>query len=248
MHSGRTETIYVTLDVLLDTRLGTIARMGGDALAASVLESGYHTRMSDDFLGVDKDVFKTQYKNRDVATLAHSSVTNAVFMVRHLVGVLAEQAIVRPYHDGVKVVVNYFPYELSVEEREAIGQALVVRLGIQTPPELVFITPENLTPSHCKQTYSLMIVYEFEEWLELHSAAFAHTRLPEVDMYAPALFCKLPTAEELERTTREAAHPVFAMEFYASPLIRLKLLDVRHFCILSPQDHVTPTTVPSEPG
>lgn len=229
-------TVYVELDVLLDTRLGTLARISDEIASAVLLSGNYHTRVSDDFPGVDKDVYQQQYKNRDVETLRKSVVTNAVPFLRHLVVVLTEQAIARPYHDGVKVVLNTFPYQLTGVEQEEILLCVKHWLNDHAHVELVFIHPTDLTPLHCTQQYSMMFVYEYAEWLNLHTPAFAHTPIPSVDMYAPELYSKVPTEEELAQVTREAMHPFRATEVYVSSLIGLKLIEIQHFCVLSPQN------------
>lgn len=227
------EHIYVTLDVLLDTRMGTLARMGKE-LAANVLEQGYHTRQDDNFPGVDIQQYKQMYAERDVTTLAHSTVTDGIKLVKHLVGVLTEQAIKRPYHDGVKIVVNIYPYKLTGEEKEQIGRAIAAWINGLAPVELVEIQPKDLTPKHCKSSYAMMIVYDYEEWMNLHAEAFEQTRLPEVTMFVPAIyFSKTPTAEELDQIRKEAAHPMRAIEMLASPLIELTLIDVKFFSVLS---------------
>lgn len=226
--------IYVTLDCLLDTRLGTLARID-DAAATAVIESGkYHTRQNDVFPGVEKTVFDEMYRNRDVETLKKSMVTNGITLVKHLVGVLTEQAIGMPDHDGAKIVVNIYPYTLNAEEKAEISRAVRAWVLEQAPVELVYIPTKDLTPSHCKSTYSLMIVYDHAEWMNNHSESFAHTRLPEVTMYAPAIYIEhTPTPEELEQTVKEAAHPMRALEMLASPLINLKFIDVTHFSIFT---------------
>lgn len=230
----RLQSIYVPLDVLLDTRLGTLARID-DAAAAKVIESGtYQTRQNDVFEGFDKAVFDQMYKDRDVETLKKSIVTDAIQFLRQLVAALTEQAIVRPFHEGAKIVVNYYPYTLSQEEIEQLGRAVSAWMQGMAPVELVSISTKDLTPRHCKDTYSLMMVYEHEEWMNLHAEAFVHTRLPEVTMYVPALyFVHTPSAEELEKTVKEAAHPMRALELLASPIIDLKVIDVKFFSILT---------------
>lgn len=228
------QSIYVPLDVLLDTRLGTLARID-DVAAANVIESGtYQTRQNDEFAGFDKVVFDQQYKDRDVETLKLSMVTEAIQFLRQLVAVLTEQAIVRPFHEGAKIVVNIYPYTLSQEEQVDIGRAIEAWMQGMAPVELVAIPTKDLTPAYCKDMYSLMMVYDYEEWLNVHAEAFVHTRLSEVTMYVPALYkVHTPSAEELERTVKEAAHPMRALELLASPLIDLKFIDVKFFSILT---------------
>jgi hypothetical protein len=232
-NSNKITAIYTELDVLLDTRLGTLARMN-QAVAAQVLSSGdYLKRTSDRFLGVDQEEFKKLYAARDTVTLAHSSVTQAIEWLGHLVGVLADQAIERPYHDGSKIVVNIYPYQLTGEEQEQVVKAIAAWMSKQVPVELISVRTQDLTPLHCKSSYAMMMVYDYDVWLESHAKEFEQTRLPEVTLFAPALyFNQVPTVKELEKAVREAGHPMQALELLASPLIDLKLIDVRFFSIL----------------
>lgn len=237
-HADRRAGIYIQLDALLDTRLGTIAQHWGDEVALNVLKTGYHTRMSDSFAGVDKDVYQAQYENRSVDTLVYSRVTNTGSLVRQLVAVLADQSINDPTHDGAKIVVNVYPYELTSEERDLMGKSIALWTDHLAPVELVFMRPEDLTPVHCKQNYSVMFVYEYEQWYNIHNAALNEVGIPDVDLFAPALFKvgNLPTAEELEQVTREVAHPFKATQLALAPVVHLQLIDVKHFSVLSRLD------------
>jgi hypothetical protein len=239
--------IYIELDALLDTRLATLARVAGEETAQRVLETGqYHARLSDRFAGVDKDVYQAQYKNRTVDTLKTSVVTNAIAIVRQLVAALAEDGAINPLHGGAKVTVNVFPYELTVEERDEIRRALVVWTRATAPIELVSIRPEDLTPSHCKELYSAMFMYEYNPWLTFHNAALVQCPLPRVTLFAPAIYFEgePPSAEELEEIIAAAAHPFRATQMLAAPMIGLQLIDVKHFSVQSGQD-VEPAYLPT---
>jgi hypothetical protein len=233
-NSKKLETIYVDLDVLLDTRLGTIAILDQNIAEKLSVDENYQKRLSDDFEGIDLDLYKELYKNRDVTTLKHSVVTNAISLLRHLVSVMAEQAITRPYHDGLKIVVNTHPYILSGEEMEEFGKVISVWLDGLAPVELVSIPTKDLTPVHCK-TYAIIIKYDYEEWMNMQGEAFKATQLPTVTLLVPAIyFVKTPTDAELKKTMKETTHPFKALEVLASPLISLTLIDVSHFSILKP--------------
>jgi hypothetical protein len=231
--NNNVQAIYVTLDALLDTRLGTIARISEDA-ALEVLKSGYHEREIDDFPQVDMAVYKDLYAKRDTLTLAHSRPTGMLASLSNLTSMLAEQAIVRPYHDGAKVVVNTYPYQLTDEETDNIGRAVAAWMQGWAPVELTHISPESLTPLHCKQHYAMMIVYDYEHWMNIHAEAFKTTILPQVLMLAPAIyFGRKPTDAELAREIKESTHPMIAIEMLASPLIQLRLFDVGFFSMIS---------------
>lgn len=233
MNAGdRKEGIYVELDVLLDTRLGTLAKLD-PKLADTALDGNYHSRRDDNFPGVDIQAYKDAYANRDVETLALSTVTNAVLLIKNLASTLNEQAVARPYHDGVRITVNVYPYQLSGEECEAIQKAILIWLGNSSPVDLISVAPIDLTPSYCKGQYSMMIMYEYEQWMEMQTKAFEKTRIPEITLFVPAIyFNKTPTDQELESATRDGAHPQMAIEMLASPLVELRLIDVKYFSII----------------
>jgi hypothetical protein len=229
----RLESIYVELDCVLDTRLGTIARISDEA-ALMTLQNGYHDRRADIFEFVEMDAFKTLYAQRDGDTLSKSMCTGVVGLLRHLTGVLAEQAIERPFHSGGKVVLNTFPYNMTTEVQDEIGMAVSAWIHGLASVEVVSVHPESLTPAHCKRSYAVMVVYDYGYWLNLHAKAFESTRLPEVQMFGPALLNEDYSDDQLEKITAEAAHPVRALEMLASPLISLKLIDARCFSVISP--------------
>lgn len=237
--ANKCEVVYVPLDVLLDTRLGTIARVAGDDIALNVLKTGYHARESDlNFEGVDKDAYQAQYKSRDSETLRKSYVTNAASLVMQLVAAITEEATKVPFHDGARVEVNTYPYKLTEEECSELHQAVSVWLGNLVPVNLVHTSLEALTPSHCKDSYGTMFMYDYEEWFLIHQARFKEVRLPEVTMYAPAIYFAgpAPAPEKLEAIIQEAAHPFYATQVMASPLIDLQLIDVTYFSILQGSD------------
>ncbi|EKD22610.1 MAG: hypothetical protein ACD_84C00038G0007 [uncultured bacterium] len=228
------EGIYVELDVLLDTRMGTLKRINSDLADKIALSETYHSREHDVFDGIDPTQFKEVYQNRDVLTLSMSLLTNAIPLIRHLISQLGEQAIARPFHDGGEVFLNYYPYQLSREDVDEIQKAMTIWMQGIAPVTLINIPPNNLTPSYCKENYSLMLMYEYASWIDMHAEEFAKVQIPDVTLFVPAIyFEKKPTEEELKGMVKESMHPMQAIEFLASTIIGLKLIDVMHFSILS---------------
>jgi hypothetical protein len=232
MNAGdKREGIYVPLDVLLDTRLGTLALIDPE-LPAKALANNYHHRRDDNFPGIDSEKFKEAYKQRTWETLANSTITNAVMFIKHLASLMNEQAVSRPYHDGVKITINTYPYILTTEERVGIQAAVSFWLGGTAPVDVINIPLHELTPSFCKARFSLMFMYDYEEWMEVQANAFQSVRIPDITLFVPALyFNKTPTDSELETVTRDGAHPQMAIEMLASPLVELRLIAVEYFSI-----------------
>lgn len=231
-------TVYAELDAILDTRMGTLALFGDDVVEQVLLEGNYHKRESDQFTGVDSRVFRDRYAKRDVETLKRSRPTKGLFLLNSLVRYLKEQATVRPYHDSAKVVINTYPYQLSQEEEVELGKVIVTWTSGLAPVELVHMRPLELSPVYVKQqSYSSMLMYEYDPWMSLHySPDNRHaTPIQDVSIYAPAIyFSDKPSEEVVEQLISAAAHPLQAIEIIGRALVGLNLIDVEYFSIIRP--------------
>lgn len=220
------------LDALLDTRLGTIRKMGVEH-AERVLTQQYLTRESDDFEGISRSTFKELYRQRDVETLKYSTITALVPQLKDLTTFLAEMAITRPYFDGIEIAVNLWPYKLSQQERKDLGDSVSAWTGGLVPVKLINIKPEALTPQLVNAQFAMMFMYDYGNWMDKHSEAFNETRCSEIHLVAPAMyFNEKPDEKTLKELIREAAHPFQAAMMLASPLVGLELIDVKYFSIV----------------
>lgn len=227
------ETIYVDIDALLDTRLGTIHKHDSE-LATKIITSGkYHTRDCDEFDGLDKDKFRELYNNRDNEVLKCSVVTNVIVLLKQLVFNFNQQAITKPFHSGCKLCINLYPYSLSDEETSLIRDSVECAISQLIEINFINLSPVMLNPRYCKESFALMIKYDYEDWLNQNAKAFESCILPEVMLYAPAIyFNKKPTENELSEIMRKSKHPLIAIEVLTSPIICLRLLDVELFSII----------------
>lgn len=234
--------IYVPLDVLLDTRIGTVAKLGGNDLVLQVLSGNYHSRQDDKFPGVNVEAFKSMYANRDVATLSLSTLTGALPLIERIVASLMKQALVRPFHEGVRIVVNTYPYRLDEEDQKQVMAMLAVKMNVFSQVEIpfkletVFLSDQELTPQYCKANFSAMLMYDYENWLKLQQEKLLRQPMPEVTLYAPALyFAQTPTDEQVrELKTQYAWSPFEAIEKAVRGGVFLQLLPVEIFSIIRP--------------
>lgn len=228
------EGVYVDLDCLLDTRLGTVNLIDQQIAEDILLKNIYHSRDQDLFEGIDRELFKKKYSERDTETLSNSLLTNIVPLIKHLVSQLNEQAIQRPFHDGGKVIVNCFPYKLASEEISEIEKAITVWLGSTAPIVLINKPLDEITPKYCKENFALMFMYSYNDWMEVNANGFLEVQIPEISLFSPAIyFEKKPTEDEMKKLIKDSMHPLEAVEFAASPLISLVLVDVKYFSIIS---------------
>jgi hypothetical protein len=211
-HSGKVAGILVMIDCLLDTRLGTIAKLDTELARKVVSSETYFTREEDRFEGVNDILFKNAYLTRDKSTLTHSVMTAMVSgWLRGMINQLKEQALTGPEHDRVRVDVNIYPYQFSDEEKDELCKVLKFRLdGENADPafghlltvEVIDKPIEQLTPQFCKASYGAMVMYDPWTWMNTHfypEVFETAIRLPEVLLYAPRIyFDRKPTAAELK--------------------------------------------------
>lgn len=229
------QSVYVELDFLLDTRISTLASIDPES-AIIALETSYHFRQEDKFTNVSLEEFKAAYAKRDVETLKAARITEGVRLLSGICKSLIEQTVALPYHTGVKLYVNIHPYKLNEEEIADICKAIVVWTDGTVPVEMINCHPKEITPTHCKNTYALMIMYtNYAEWLELHVEEFKRVQIPTMTLMVPAIFdCGKPSDEELEDIMKEAAHPFKVIEKAFVQFINLELIDIKYFSLLKP--------------
>lgn len=226
------DAIYVDLDCLLDTRLGTLASLKDD-YAVNALKNGYFERDMDEFPDAPHNVFRLAYDKRDVDTLMRSRFTNVFVLLQSIIKGTFETAVTNPNTKPLRIVVNVAPYDLMDEEKAAITSAVARHIKEMADVELVNVSDGFLTPQYCKDNFAMMVRYDYEPWLKIHtnSKAFETVKMPNVSMIVPALYQKRPTDQELAELKEINLHPFAAVEFALAPFFSLRLVDINTFCI-----------------
>lgn len=120
-------SFYVTLDCLLDTRLGTLTRIDPKLAKAAIASGRYYNRLRDDFnliCGVDNAQYEQAYTWRDKETLKNAKTTLVYKLINDATAESYDM-----YTRGViptlpEIVVNYHPYVLTAKERQAFEGVL----------------------------------------------------------------------------------------------------------------------------
>lgn len=227
-----TDIIYVDLDSLLDTRLGTLALLKNE-YAVNALLNGYTTRDRDEFVDVPYEIFKSQYEKRNVDTLSLSTFTDVFVLLHACIKSTFEAAATNPNIKPLQVQVNVFPYDLNEDEMAEISVAVWSKLKEMADVDVVNVNDAFLTPEYCKDTYSMMIRYDYQSWLKTHhdSHAFEKTKMTNVTIIAPAIYQNRPSEQEMVEMKDQKLHPFTAAEFAMAPFFSLRLTDVGVFCI-----------------
>lgn len=225
-------TLMVMMDTLLDTRMGTLLSLGGDVLNHVVLKGNYYERVEDKFLDVDPVIFKEAYDNRNKETLKKSGVTQVIALIEEFVNKLQNQNLVTPFHYIPKVVLNIYPYELTENEIDVFKRLLVRYTDKKAIVDVVSMSYEELTPLYVKKHLSMMIMYDYHHWLEIHSENknFEAVICPEVTLVGPMLFFNGPMKQtDILLLKKENLSPFEGIEAIANPLVNLTLFPIETF-------------------
>ena len=233
-NSARSDSfVLVFLDALLDTRIGVIGERNPE-LAGKILSSGkYFNRDFDQFEGVTNEDFKKLYELRDSDTLPHCVVTNVSYFLQRLIKDAITADSMAPCDDKLIVHLNIWPYTgLTQAELDCFRD--VVRFYTYSYAEVVVIDKPiaEFTPVFCKENYDIIVMYDYELFIETHAAALEKTQIPAVSLVAPAMYRKeLPQGEDAEEIKKLSMNPYAAIEMALAPVIGLKLMPVSLFCI-----------------
>lgn len=228
-----TEHIYFDLDTILDTHLGTLAKMG-EQHALQALQSGrYHRRMIDEFDGIPKDVFKTEYAKRDIETLKRSTLSNMVFFLRRLIKDSLLQAVIQQKIEKMCFTVNVWPYDF---DDPGLVEMLIGCIRFHTystsSVRIVSIPNEDLTPRYCVENFQIMIRYDWHAWLDAHKTFFEKEGVPQLTLVVPEIFSEaVPTQEDIDRLELKKNNPFRMMEQLCARMFRLKHMPVSLFSL-----------------
>ena len=226
-------SIYVSLDCLLDTRLGTLSLLSKD-LVSKALADGYIVRDEENFPPLKKQTFLNLYNTRNKEVLKESPITPCVTLVTDMAMEIMRRTIDTPVATGVKIVINTHPYKLNDKEALDLLTSFADLTKKYISLKLVSLDNQTLTPSYCQRNFSAMIMYNYDEWLEVQATThkFKNNLAKSLIVYAPRIFFnRKPTFEEKRKMDREKIDPFKVIEEIASFVIDLKLLDIGMFSV-----------------
>lgn len=230
----KTTAILIELDCLLDTRLGTLVEHYSEDQVLEVLKSNYHEREFDNFPGIDYEEFQERYRKRDKRVLLNSMRTSILPMVLDFVKHTTMGSISTPFVYVPKVIVNTYPYDLTLEEQEIFKDLIFTITNGMSDIEIVRMSYSELTPGWLNNNVGVMVIYGYEDWLEAHarSGVFKRKTCPDVTMIAPAIY-KKPYLTEREREIHQSlsTHPFMFLSKQLEMIVRAYFIPVGVFCL-----------------
>lgn len=231
--------LYLTLDALYDTRLATLEEIH-PKLVPLVLKDNYMTRVEDAFPMVSKHDFEKLYALRDTATLERALPTGVFRFIDEFIKQSAPQCVDNPWNEETQIYVNVQPYKIDRITAQNMLAPLLAATGNVAHVNILNMPDEQLTPFFCRQHFGVMVMYDYQHWLDTHARLgnFPKQQIPNVKLVAPRLYeAKVPTDEEMREMKRIGQDPFKAAMLQACGLIGLEYADIDSFCAdLSPAD------------
>ena len=201
--NGQSIGLMFDLDAILDTRHGTIKKIHPELYDGLRNSAKYYLRRSDNWKLVDSnlDTFKMNlhYASRDVETVKLSQITMVVRIAIDVIrGIITKIKGYDPLTSSFFIVLNVYPYKLSVELITEIAKKFLIQLGYPNAPiGFVNMPFGEITPDFLKkEKINHWFCYHYNDWLRdnfepLNGPEPSTTELivgcPNVKMYAPMI-------------------------------------------------------------
>lgn len=162
--------IVIDLDLLLDTRAGTLRRIIPQKEVETLINTdAYRNRTHDrmwELCSITKEQWEDGWALRDEITLAYSKPTLAmVDMTKMLADLNSVVAGNNPGLSDVRFLINTYPYKIQEKNRAKI--ALACQYNFSTDCEVMTIALDNsrLSPSQCKdRNIILYLLYDIMKY------------------------------------------------------------------------------------
>lgn len=241
--------ILIPLDVLLDTRLGTLQRINPEAAKVVINNPLYWERDYDNWTMltnglVTNEEFAKAYAERggdnSAATLNGSVESNlAPFLYQMLIEADINQMDGMTRHmDEVGIAVNTAPYNLPLEARTDLVAIIQEKYGKELNVKLVDYPISELTIGCLAEEFSAMIIYEFAEWFRYHHVEIVGSLMSDFNVIHPKLFDRDPS----ELTMDERKTEFFRFRLMTQHNLDINFIDARYFSIINPKSSLAPPT------
>jgi len=227
--------ILVSLDCLLDVRLGTLIKLSPEFAYQVSNDKVYYTREDDSFSSVEmghlpKETFNeiaTMYKDEIIRS---SVMTKFFIFLKQLSQEMINKAISTPYYGEIEIEVNSYPYKFSNTEGDELVKAITHHLGTLVSVSLVSISPAQLTPNYILNDYYALVMYDPKSWLDTHHRDLQKGTLKDIVLYTPRLnHIRRLEETEITKLNKENMDLFNIFTMLLSPFIAIQFLPISLF-------------------
>lgn len=179
-------TIMLTMDALMDTRVGTCYRLDY-ALGRAMLTSPMYSGRKQDYFAKDPK-YQKLWQKRDTLTLVNSTGTSVLQLVEELLKDSVTDPKAGPADFELRIYLNTAPYVLSADEIKMFENVIYTFFPQTSMLKVVHVKMEDLTPAWLTtNTVDAVVMYEWQDWLEHHEAALLDSPQPLLHLIGPKL-------------------------------------------------------------
>lgn len=243
-HADAHANLLIDLDCILDTRHGTLAKFGVEALTKA-LTHGYFTRNSDHFYGIDPEKYFQLYRERDAVTLSMSVMSHGVSIIKDFVTRVHLVSATSPVQKVPRVEVNLYPYDPPQRVIDNLKKALTVLIDDKVDIAFVRYSPEDLHYDIVKHTYDHLCMYDIGPWLNAQGVDWEKRGrgLPDVTVFTPMLV----RCEDPKDVPEDITPVIDELSAALSPVLNVMFMPTHFFCTVANPFDLTKETPPQSP-
>lgn len=237
-----TKGFYLGLNEVLDTRASTIKCLRPD-LHDDIIRNNYHNRKGDFFAGIPPEEFNAKYAAQEFDLLEDATMSNVFQFLHPQIADFMTEAIAAeiPAKDLPMLDVNIWPYELNREEIASLRSLIYIKTGGIIGVNMIDVPLAKLTPSKCSDNYHMMMMYRYDEYINMHSHALIESPVPTLLIIGPMVYFNTDP-ETNEETVDQIAHGInslLILEASLAPRIGLKFVNIDIFSIVYPDERIS---------
>lgn len=229
--------IYAEIGALLDARYGVVKRLNPEA-AKELIKNGYHYRKGDFFEGIDKKAYDELYAKYEVETLQEALMTNIFVFLAPQIAELMKETIAHELPDNQKpqLDVNVWPYPFQADEMAALRSIIYLKFQGRIGVNVFSKDIKELTPAACHENYVMMVMYDYQHYLNAHANALIKNPKPFLMLVAPMVYFNSDPDkdEEVIEQMKRGINSLAVLEAAVAPRIHLKFINVEHFSLIYP--------------
>lgn len=229
---------FVSIDVLLDTRLTIINEINPDATLEILKNKTYFERQHDNWEvltdgKISNAEYKEKYAARNKQTLMKSKLTGFCLYLKDFIADAEEGYRTDPTTGFPTILINTYPYQLTENEQQAFIEAMEIQCCcVITDVRICHYSPAELTPIKIKSEYEFLFIYDLEEWKSLHDEAIGRKDMQGVYVTIPKLFINEIMESEVFDVDDGAKMTVWkAAEMCLLPFFNLNFIPVKTYSL-----------------
>lgn len=223
-------TIYVDIESLLDLRQGYYATKPElyEQAADYLLSDAYNFRETDELKFLAPGEFKRAMLKPSLSYLDGSIVSYILSQIKVKIDRLEMKNKLNNEHTEPQVILNVYPFEMSIQQQRHIRDLLSYRLGGETLTHVVRLRPDEVDPGFFRDNgVASAFIYDYRQWLDLNLQKCASVPVKDVNLYFPALYPNTPSEEDLKAFKKTGHKDGFSyLETLTSGILSVSFLPV----------------------